>query len=223
MPDDASSLPDYVTLTPPEGAERAVIWLHGLGADGHDFEALFHPRMDQPALRRTRVILPHAPVQSVTINGGMAMRAWYDIPSAELTQDVDTTGLADSAEAIHGLLAQLQAEGIPPERTVLGGFSQGGVLALWAGLGYSRPLAGMAALSAYLPEATPMTGAQATTPLFLAHGRSDSLIPFHLGEQARDTLEEQGMAVRWRDYAMDHGVCDPEANDLLEWLGGLTR
>jgi phospholipase/carboxylesterase len=209
---------DRLDLTPPGPARAAIVWLHGLGADGHDFEPLFRDAAGLP--KGTRVVLPHAPEQPVTVNGGMRMRAWYDIASPELTADPDLDGIARSAAAIRELLAELETEGIPAERTVLGGFSQGGVLALWAGLAHPRPLAGIAALSAYLPADPTVAPAQSATPIFQGHGRFDSLIPLHLGEAARDRLPQLGARIpEWHAYGMDHGVCDAEIADLFGWLG----
>ena len=198
-----------------------MVWLHGLGADGHDFDPLFRQYRDRlPA--GLKVILPHAPARPVTINGGMTMRAWYDIRSPELTGDVDREGIRESAAAIGQILAELEGEGIAARRIVLGGFSQGGVLALWTGLGHGRSLAGIAGLSAYLPEDPPVAEAQRGTPLFLGHGRLDSLIPFSLGTAARDRLPDLGASIpAWHEYEMDHGVCGPEAEDLVDWLKGI--
>ena len=205
----------------PEGPVRAaVVWLHGLGADGHDFEPLFRNGPGLPA--GTRVLLPHAPQQPVTINGGLRMRAWYDIVSADLTAEADLEGIERSAGRLRALLEGLEGAGLDPRRIVLGGFSQGGVLALWAGLAYPRPLAGIVALSAYLPADPPVASAQGETPLFLGHGRHGSLIPFALGEAARDRLPRLGaQAPEWRAYPMDHGVSEAEADDLFAWLGGV--
>ncbi len=209
---------DYLDHVPTAPARRAIVWLHGLGADGHDFEMLFRPGSGLP--EATRVLLPHAPARPVTINGGLTMRAWYDIASSDLAADPDLPGIRASAERIAALLGDMEAAGILPERIVLGGFSQGGVLALWAGLGYPRALAGIAALSAYLPADPPVAAAQRETPLFLAHGRWDSLIPFGLGEAARDRLPALGAAVpEWHPYPLDHGVSDAEVADLRAWLG----
>ncbi|HKJ72235.1 MAG TPA: carboxylesterase [Gammaproteobacteria bacterium] len=209
---------EYLDLAPAGPADRAVVWLHGLGADGHDFEPLFRGAAGLPA--GTRVLLPHAPRRPVTVNGGMTMRAWYDIASPDLTGDADIAGIERSAERIGALLGELEAGGLPAERIVLGGFSQGGVLALWTGLGYPRPLAGVAALSAYLPGDPPLAPAQRETPVFQGHGRHDSLIPFALGEAARERLPALGAPPpEWHEYAMDHGVCDAEVADLLAWLG----
>ena len=218
MTDEAKAPLETITLEAAAPARTAVVWLHGLGADGHDFAPLF--RQAGPALAHTRVILPHAPVQPVTINGGMNMRAWYDIRSADLEGDVDRPGIEASRARVAALLEGLEAEGIPAERIVLGGFSQGAVLALWTGLGFPRRLAGIAALSGYLPGEPPLSEVQRATPVLMAHGRQDSLIPFALGEAARDRLGKlQEQPPRWRDYPMDHGVNEDEAAELMEWLG----
>ena len=206
---------EAVTLDSEGAPAGAVIWLHGLGADGHDFAPLFR----EAALPRTRVVLPHAPVRPVTVNGGMAMRAWYDIQAPDVQQDPDLNGIRESAKRVIAVIEGLEAEGIPAERIVLGGFSQGGVMALWSGLSFPRPLAGIAALSGYLPAEPPLAEAQRATPVFMAHGRQDSLIPCALGEAARDRLADLlDRPPRWRDYSMDHGVNEEEARELVTWL-----
>jgi len=211
---------ECLDLAPADPARTAIVWLHGLGADGHDFEPLFRGAARLPA--GTRVLLPHAPRQPVTVNGGMTMRAWYDIASPDLTGDPDLSGIRASAEQIIALIEGLEAEGIPAERIVLGGFSQGGVLALWTGLGFHRRLAGIAALSAYLPADPLVDPAQSATPVFQGHGQSDSLIPFALGEAARDRLPQLGARPpEWHAYPLDHGVSDAEVADLLAWLEGV--
>jgi phospholipase/carboxylesterase len=200
--------------------DSAVIWLHGLGADGNDFAPLFQGAGGP--LERTRVLLPHAPMQPVTINGGMTMRAWYDIQSPDLRETPDLAGIRHSAQQVADLIRELEEAGIPAERIVLGGFSQGAVMALWTGLGFPRPLAGIAALSGYLPADPPVDDAQRATPVFMAHGQQDSLIPCHLGEAARDRLTALlDQPPRWRAYPMDHGVNEEEAAELLTWLGGV--
>ncbi|MFP4560382.1 MAG: alpha/beta hydrolase [Thiohalorhabdus sp.] len=218
-----SNAPTLARVTLPDAggpASRAVVWLHGLGADGHDFVPLFQGVEER--LPGMRVVLPHAPQQPVTLNGGMRMRAWYDIVSLETTAQQDLEGIRASAERVGGLLDELEEEGIPAERTVLGGFSQGAVLALWAGLGRPRPLAGIAALSGYLPADPPLAEAQRETPIFLGHGRHDGVVPFPLGEAARDRLRALGCSsVTWHPYELDHGVDAEEAGDLLGWLEGV--
>ena len=217
---DQSTPLECLELSPAGQPKAAIVWLHGLGADGHDFEPLFREGTGLPP--GTRVVLPHAPHQPVTVNGGMRMRAWYDIASADLTAHADLEGISRSASGIIALLEGLEADGIDPGRIVLGGFSQGGVLALWAGLAYPRPLAGIAALSAYLPADPPVSEAQGHTPLFLGHGQHDSLIPFTLGEAARDRLPALGTRPpEWHAYPMDHGVSEAELADLFAWLNGV--
>jgi len=209
---------ERVQLNATADADSAVIWLHGLGADGNDFAPLFQGAGG--ALAHTRILLPHAPVQPVTINGGMTMRAWYDIESPDLRETPDLAGIRHSAQQVADLIRELEGDGIPAARIVLGGFSQGAVMALWTGLGFPRRLAGIAALSGYLPADPPMDDAQGATPVFMAHGRQDSLIPFHLGEAARDRLADRlDQPPRWRAYPMDHGVNEDEAAELLAWLG----
>lgn len=209
--------PDYLELAAEGPPERAVVWLHGLGADGQDFAPLFRcPGRVPPG---TRVVLPHAPPRPVTINSGARMRAWYDIATPDLTTEPDLPGIRASTQGIHALLEWLEREGLEATRVVLGGFSQGGVMALWAGLGYPRPLAGIAALSAYLPADPPLEPAQSQTPIFLAHGRHDTLIHPALGTEARNRLTDLGTSPPlWREYPIDHGVSEAEATELGAWL-----
>jgi len=214
---------ERLTLDPAtKPPQAAVIWLHGLGADGHDFAPLF--RSAEQRLAEVKVLLPHAPERPVTVNGGMPMRAWYDIRSPELSSAPDLEGIRESAAAIGPLVDELEAEGIAPARIVLGGFSQGAVLALWTGLGLPRPLAGIAALSGYLPDDPPLDEAQRETPIFMGHGRSDGVVPFSQGEAARDRLAGLGCREpEWHPYPMDHGVSTDEAGDLLMWLGKVLQ
>ncbi|KPV39540.1 hypothetical protein AN478_10330 [Thiohalorhabdus denitrificans] len=219
--DSSASALARVTLPEDGGsASRAVVWLHGLGADGHDFAPLFQGVEER--LPGLRVVLPHAPQRPVTLNGGMRMRAWYDIVSLEPDAEQDLDGIRASATLVGGLLDELEGEGIPAERTILGGFSQGAALALWTGLGRPRPLAGIVALSGYLPADPPLAEAQRETPIFLGHGRHDGVVPFPLGETARDRLRTLGCrSVTWNPYELDHGVDAEEAGDLLAWVEGV--
>lgn len=199
----------------------AVIWLHGLGADGHDFEPVV-PELRLPDSTPVRFIFPHAPIQPVTINGGMAMRAWYDITAMDLSAGVDENGINRSVDHLHGLIRMVVDEGIPARRIVLAGFSQGGVIALQTGLPYPERLAGIIALSTYvaLPDALRGSSEDANreTPIFMAHGRFDPVIPLSLGKQSRDFLTEGGYPVQWRDYPMEHSVHPEEIRDLGDWL-----
>lgn len=202
----------------------SVIWLHGLGADGHDFAPLVPElvRRDWPAIR---FVFPHAPVQPVTINGGMRMRSWYDIVSFDLAGRADSKGVDESVARVEALIARETARGTPAARIVLAGFSQGGAVTLAAGLRRSEPLAGLVALSTYLPlapEALARLGdapqAARRQPVFLAHGRQDPVVPFAAGQDAARRLREIGMDVTWREYPMAHQVCLEEIEDLRVWF-----
>ena len=199
----------------------SIIWLHGLGADGHDFESLV-PELRLPAQPAVRFVFPHAPFRPVTLNAGYVMRAWYDISIGEQGFAQDGRHIAESVSAVTGFIERETARGIPTARIVLGGFSQGGVIALTTGLRHPQPLAGIAALSA------PIIGAEglaeqvhpvnATTPIFLAHGRQDPLVPFALGQRVRQALLARGLPVEWHEYPMPHSVCLEEVRDMSAWL-----
>ncbi len=203
--------------------DAAVIWLHGLGADGHDFE----PVVGQLALApgsRVRFIFPHAPHRPVTLNGGYVMRAWYDIYSLERGAQQDREGLEDARRIVDALIQREVERGIPPSRIVLMGFSQGGAVALHAGLRRDEPLAGIGALSTYLPlhhllaeERHPNSH---DTPIFMAHGLYDPVITYDIGTNSRDRLLEQGYHVEWHEYPMEHGLCPQEIGDIARWLNG---
>lgn len=200
----------------------SVVWLHGLGADGHDFVPLV-PDLVRKAWPSIRFVFPHAPVRAVTINAGMRMRAWYDIRDFDLANRADAEGVAVSTAQVGALLDREQARGIPPERTFLAGFSQGGAITLAAGLRRTRPLAGLIALSTYLPLAHDTAREIASTqaksqPIFLAHGQSDPVIPVQAGEASGVLLRELGFDVTWKTYPMPHAVCQEEIRDLGDWL-----
>lgn len=197
----------------------SVIWLHGLGADGHDFAPIL-PHLPLGELG-VRVVLPHAPSQPVTINGGMSMPAWYDIRPTDGPARHDEAGIRASAVAIDALIAN-EREQLPAERIAVVGFSQGGAMALHCGLRASERLAGIAALSTYLllPEATETerSPANAKTPIFQAHGTYDAVVALARGEHARDWLGERDYAVAWHDYPMGHEVCLEEIAELGSWF-----
>jgi len=199
----------------------AVIWLHGLGADGHDFEPIV-PELVRPGERALRFVFPHAPIRPVTLNGGYAMRAWYDIVSLERRGPEDESGIRGSQAAIDTLIRRENARGIPTGRIVLAGFSQGGAMALFAGTRYGEKLAGIMGLSCYLllvgRFAAERAAANQSTPIFLAHGTQDPIVAPVLGEQARATLEAAGYSVEWHAYAMPHSVCPQEVADIAQWL-----
>jgi len=198
-----------------------VLWLHGLGADGHDFAPIVPElvRRDWPALR---FVFPHAPQRAVTINGGMRMRAWYDIRNVDFANRADEAGIAESVAQVQALIDREAERGVPASRLVLAGFSQGGAVTLAAGLRRAQPLAGLVALSTYLPMheraaalATPQARAQ---PVFMAHGLQDPVIPFAAGEYSARALAALGFAVEWHRYPMPHSVCAEEVRDLGDWL-----
>ena len=198
-----------------------VIVLHGLGADGNDFVPIAR-ELALDAVGPVRFVFPHAPVMPVTINNGYPMRAWYDILEADLVRREDEAGLRRSLASVEALLAVQEARGIPAGRTVLAGFSQGCAMALLAGLRHGERLAGIAGLSGYLPlastTAAERAGANATTPIFLAHGEQDGVVAVQRGEASRDALQALGYEVQWHSYPMAHSVCMEEVADLNRWL-----
>lgn len=200
----------------------AVIWLHGLGADGNDFGPIVPELVatDWPAIR---FIFPHAPQRPVTINGGMRMRAWYDITGMEIAQKQDEVGMRASITEVEALIAREVERGIPTSRIFLAGFSQGAAMVLSAGLRHAQTLAGIIALSGYLPLekqlAEERSAANAELPLFIAHGSVDPVVPQVLGMLARDFLRGLGYTIEWRSYPMAHQVCAEEIADLRNWIG----
>jgi phospholipase/carboxylesterase len=199
----------------------AVIWLHGLGADGNDFVPLVR-ELDLKGLPGIRFVFPHAGTIPVTINGGYVMRAWYDITGAELMRREDETGLRNSQHDVEALIAREKARGIPASRIVLAGFSQGCAMTLQTGLRHPEKLAGMLCLSGYLPLADKVaherTEESLDTPIFMAHGRQDPVVPFARAEQSRDLLESMGYQVEWHEYMMQHSLCLEEVQDISAWL-----
>jgi phospholipase/carboxylesterase len=199
----------------------AVIWLHGLGADGHDFEPIV-PELVGPGERALRFVFPHAPIRPVTLNGGFAMRAWYDIVSLERRSPEDEPGIRASQATVEALIQRENARGIPAARIVLAGFSQGGALALFTGTRYREKLAGIMGLSCYLllggRLAAERSAANRSTPVLLAHGLQDPIVAPLLGEQARASLEAAGYPVEWHTYEIPHGVCPAEVADIAAWL-----
>jgi phospholipase/carboxylesterase len=199
-----------------------VLWLHGLGADGHDFVPLV-PELVRPNWPAMRFVFPHAPVRAVTINAGMRMRAWYDIRDFDLANRADADGVTVSVAQVGALLDREQARGIPPERIFLAGFSQGGAIALAAGLRRTKPLAGIVALSTYVPMSEAVaresvTDVAARQPVFLAHGDADPVIPVQAGHASASMLIDLGFDVTWRTYAMPHAVCPEEVRELGDWF-----
>jgi phospholipase/carboxylesterase len=199
----------------------AVIWLHGLGADGHDFEPLV-PELSWPGAPSIRYVFPHAPVRPITINGGIAMRAWYDIVSLSGGRDSDREGVEQSIGLASSLIDRERQRGITADRIIVAGFSQGGAIAIHAALRYPDRLAGLVALSTYLLQEDRLEseagGANADLPVFAAHGTVDPMVPCAWGEDAAVKLRELGHPVEWNRYAMPHAVCPQEIGDLLAWL-----
>jgi len=214
---------ETVEVAPRGAPELAVIWLHGLGADGHDFEPIV-PELR--CARAMRFVFPHAPIRPVTINNGVEMRAWYDIASFDFRAE-DDAGIRASAVAVARLVDREVERGVAAERIVLAGFSQGGAIALHLALRESRRLAGVLALSTYLPLAPTLarekSAANAALPIFMAHGEHDPVIPVALAETSRRFLEREGYAVDWHVYPMQHAVCAPEIAAIGAWLDGLGR
>lgn len=199
---------------------QSVIWLHGLGADGHDFEPI--PPVLRLGEHPTRFVFPHAPVRAVTINAGMRMRAWYDIAGLELADKQDARGIEESARLVTELIARENERGIPSERVFLAGFSQGGAIALHLGVRYQARLAGIVALSTYLPlidrVAAERSDANAETPVLLGHGVQDPMVPVGLGEATRDFLVSLGYRVSWHTYPIPHSVSAEELEDVRGFL-----
>jgi phospholipase/carboxylesterase len=212
---------DCITLEPTVPATACVIWMHGLGADGNDFVPIVD-ELGLPANHPVRFVFPNAPTMPVTINGGYVMRAWYDIVSTEIDKRADEAGVRKSASAIDQLVADQRAKGIAANRIVLAGFSQGGVIALQAGLRYPERLGGIMALSTYLACADTL-GAEASSanrdlPIFYAHGALDTVISMALAKLSKAKLETHGYRIEWHEYGMPHSVCAEEVDAIAVFL-----
>jgi phospholipase/carboxylesterase len=210
-----------LVIEPESPARAAVIWLHGLGADGHDFEPIV-PELGLPDHHGVRFVFPHAPVRPITINNGFAMRAWYDIVSLGDLKKQDEPGIRDSERIVHGYIEDERARGIEPSKIVVAGFSQGGAITLHTGLRYPEKLAGLLALSTYLPlgdkvenEARPE---RRDTPILMCHGEHDQMLPMLMGEYTRDAMRQLGYQVDWHQYPMAHQVCSEEIELIGLWL-----
>lgn len=199
----------------------SILWLHGLGADGHDFEPIV-PELESTGLPAVRFVFPHAPYRPVTVNGGATMRAWYDIAIDGRGFQQNEAHIRDSEQTLHRLIAKECERGIDSRRIVLAGFSQGAAIALHTGLRYPQTLAGIMALSmpVPLPEkiAAELNPANAHTPVFLAHGKQDSVVPYQMGEYSHHLLEKIGLPVEWHSYPMEHSVSMEEVTDVRAWL-----
>jgi phospholipase/carboxylesterase len=199
----------------------SIIWMHGLGADGHDFEPIV-PELVRPGERALRFVFPNAPVRPVTLNRGYPMRAWYDIMGLERGTAQDEVGIRGSHTAIEALIRRENERGITADRIALAGFSQGGAMALYSGTRYPERLAGIMGLSCYMLQETRFaaerTPANQATPIFLGHGTQDPVVSPTLGESTRRVLESAGYAVEWHAYVMPHSVCPQEVLDIAAWL-----
>ena len=211
---------DAIEIETARNPAASIIWLHGLGADGNDFAPIV-PALKLPGAA-IRFVFPHAPVQPVTINGGMRMRAWYDITDGAIRRE-DESGVRASQTLIEALIAREKERGTAANRLVLAGFSQGGAIALQTGLRHSERVAGIMALSTYLPIADKFAAeaseANRDAPIFMAHGSHDPIIPLARAEQSRGLLQSLGYNVEWREYPMQHSVCPEEVSDIGAWLG----
>jgi len=221
MPYKTNESAESVVLDPATPADAAVIWLHGLGADGYDFVPIVE-ELRLPPTMAVRFVFPHARPRPVTINNGFVMRAWYDITGLGANRTEDEAGIRASADVLRGYVEQEKARGIASGRIVIAGFSQGGAIALQAALRYPQRLAGVMALSTYLPlqqtlaaEASP---ANRDVPILMCHGLRDNMLPAKLGESSRDMLQSLGYTVEWRAYPMEHSVCMEEVLDISKWL-----
>lgn len=209
---------DTIERNPNQEADASIIWMHGLGADGHDFE----PIVDALNLPGVRFILPHAPYRAVSINNGYEMRAWFDIFGLDADSPQDETGIRQSRQEIEALIAKEKAKGIAAHRIVLAGFSQGGAIALHTALRHTETLAGVLVLSSWLPLNTRLQQeahlANRALPVFMAHGTFDSIVPLQTAENSARLLTEAGYPLTWQTYPMAHSVCDREVADIRQFL-----
>ena len=222
---DTRTLLETVELETAPDPRWAVVWLHGLGADGHDFAPIV-PEVVQRGWPAIRFVFPHAPMRPVTINNGMRMRAWYDIRDLGFEGTVgdraDAAGVGASVAQVEALIAREHERRIPASRVLLAGFSQGGAIALSAALQRKEPLAGVVALSTYLPLASQAegapTGSATSQPVFMAHGTQDPVVPFAAGQRSAERLRAMGFDVEWHAYPMQHQVCAEQIRDLGQWV-----
>ena len=220
---DSRELLEYIEVNTADSPEYSVIWMHGLGADGHDFEPIV-PFLGLPTGTAVRFIFPHALRRPITINGGMVMRAWYDIIEISTSRGQDEAGIKHSADLIQALIDHEIERGIPASKIVLAGFSQGGAMALHVGLRYPQSLAGIMVLSGYLlfPEKlqTERSEANSATPVFVGHGTQDPMVPYSLGQATVSALQTGQRPIEWHDYPIPHSVSQEEIADVGQWLQG---
>ncbi len=212
---------EFVEVSTSNTPDSSIIWLHGLGADGHDFESLV-PELRLPERLRVKFLFPHAPVQPVTINGGFPMRAWFDILGLDRSAAQDETGIRKSQQSVEQLIDRTIASGIPSERIIIGGFSQGGALALHLAIRYPQKLGGAIGLSTYLPladfAATEKQPINDKIPMFIAHGKLDNIVPYQFGEVSYEVLNKLGYPVTFKDYPIAHTVSGEEIADVSRWI-----
>lgn len=210
-----------IDVHPDETAEKCIIWLHGLGADGSDFAQIV-PELNIPSRLKIKFVFPHAPIMPVTINNGYEMRAWFDIHHPDVSTKIDFAGIDQSVKAINTLIAHEQENGISPENIILAGFSQGAVIALVTGILHPQPLGGVIALSGLLPHAADVIklapNKNHSLPIFIAHGTQDQIVPFSFGEFAYKEIAKAGYPVEWHSYPMAHSVCKEEISDISHWI-----
>jgi len=211
-----------IEVPPAKLAQASIIWLHGLGADGHDFAGI----APQLALdHAARFIFPHAPLRPVTINGGYVMRAWYDVKGLDKSAPEDLAGIQASSQAINAWIEHEHTRGIPYHKIILAGFSQGGAIALYAGLRHPQRLGGILALSSYLPQAAVTAqetqGRHRDLPIFIGHGTEDTVVALTWGELSHQHLQSIGYQPEWHTYPMPHSVHPDEISDIAKWLNGI--
>jgi phospholipase/carboxylesterase len=215
------SLLPHIEIATGADPVATIIWLHGLGADGWDFVPVVR-ELPLPEDLALRFIFPHAPLRAVTINNGMEMRAWYDIAMNDISRLPDEGGIRESQAAVERLIARERSRGVDSSRVVLAGFSQGGAIALQAGLRHANRLAGVIALSTYLPLEDSLeaeaASANRSTPILMAHGTQDTIVPLRLAELSRSALQARGYEVEWHAYPMPHAVCPEELEAIAEFL-----
>jgi len=215
---------ETVTVETGPNPTFSIIWMHGLGADGHDFEPLVPELLDKD-MPPLRFVFPHAPVRPVTINNGYEMRAWYDIVGIDRRSAEDFSGMAASAQAISDLIKAENQRGVPTARIAIAGFSQGGAMALHLVTRYPEKFAGVIALSCYLPQSRELGSRHAanqSTPIFMAHGTQDPVVPYPLGDESRRLLEGSGYKVEWHSYPIPHALCEPEVAAIRAALRRFT-
>ncbi|MDQ7015724.1 MAG: dienelactone hydrolase family protein [Gammaproteobacteria bacterium] len=213
-----SNILECVELQTAKQVRNSVIWLHGLGADGHDFEAIV-PELHLPAeLGGVRFIFPHAPIRPITVNSQQTMRAWYDLTSMDFEYPQDRAGILHSCAQVEQLIQRENQRGITHEQIILAGFSQGGAIALHCGLHTPQPLAGLMILSSYLPLPKDLKHPHKNQPIFIAHGQHDPVIPLQVAQHSYQNLAQKQIPFEWHEYPMAHSLCDAEINDISIWL-----